>query len=744
MREKRTSDDLVKTREGDLKAECLVSNTLLYAIGTQDGRFPRMGWHSPGEMGGIWLHPIKLADGFWLEVKSVRSAESRWLYRAVRYTGGPFWSRYDYQGVPGGLTVERMEFVPDSTKGMVIRYLLRREPSSSKSEQPEIIGLRFVVGASNVSVWRGGQTDSAGDQLDGEYRPETEIALVAGRTGGRYMAVAADTPVTACEFSTNANVPDETGEGGCFVQLRSEVEIPIDGGVTVTYLISGSLESDEIAIKTVEDMRDRHESLYEIKELRIGSLMEQTRLEIEDRVVLEGFEYSKLSVDLLERDVEGVGRGVGAGLPEYPWWFGCDSCYLIPGILVSGRYDLAIDTLRLIAEASNRAGRPGRIPHEVVTDGTVVHPGNTQETPHFIATVWDVWRWTGDESVLSSLYPYCQKGFDWLLNEMDTDGDRLPEGYGIAEVDSLDLEMVDTAVHTLRAARALADMANYLGDTETENDAQRVYCRLKDGIDRRFWIPDESIYGDMVAKPSQIMDRLHRLRKAFSTQPPLLLRLDRMEAFCRAASDDSERAWFFGLSLTLVLLAEEAFPEERRFRQLELFESPAFTGEYGINLTGTGVGPAMTISTGLMVMAEFAAGCPEKAIDYIHRMQRTSDLRFPGYPSEFSPDKGCSVQAWSNYGLAYGVIGGLFGVDPHVPRGVLNVSPCIPETWDGASAYGVPVGDCGVNIQVKREGDRVLTVVSRSDAGDLPFTVVCSRKENRSEVWHDSYLEVQK
>jgi hypothetical protein len=39
-----------------------------YLIGTQDGKFPDLGQHVPGEMGGLWLHPIKLIDGFWARV----------------------------------------------------------------------------------------------------------------------------------------------------------------------------------------------------------------------------------------------------------------------------------------------------------------------------------------------------------------------------------------------------------------------------------------------------------------------------------------------------------------------------------------------------------------------------------------------------------------------------------------------------------------------------------------------------
>src|SRR3712207_3731476 len=36
-----------------------------YVIGSEDGRFPPMGWHIRGEMGGVWAHPIKLLDGYW-------------------------------------------------------------------------------------------------------------------------------------------------------------------------------------------------------------------------------------------------------------------------------------------------------------------------------------------------------------------------------------------------------------------------------------------------------------------------------------------------------------------------------------------------------------------------------------------------------------------------------------------------------------------------------------------------------
>jgi hypothetical protein len=53
-----------------------------YLIGTQDGNFPDMGHHVPGEMAGLWLPPIKLIDGF--------QARTTWMsivFSSVRITG---------------------------------------------------------------------------------------------------------------------------------------------------------------------------------------------------------------------------------------------------------------------------------------------------------------------------------------------------------------------------------------------------------------------------------------------------------------------------------------------------------------------------------------------------------------------------------------------------------------------------------------------------------------------------------
>ena len=46
----------------------LVVGDRAYALGTADGLYPAAGFHTRGEMGGVWTPPIKLVDGVWIRL----------------------------------------------------------------------------------------------------------------------------------------------------------------------------------------------------------------------------------------------------------------------------------------------------------------------------------------------------------------------------------------------------------------------------------------------------------------------------------------------------------------------------------------------------------------------------------------------------------------------------------------------------------------------------------------------------
>src|SRR5687767_10667252 len=64
-----------------------------YAIGTQDGDFPDLGGHTPGEMGGLWAHPIKLLDGFWATVSDSATGQEVPLSKAAEFVNYPYGNR---------------------------------------------------------------------------------------------------------------------------------------------------------------------------------------------------------------------------------------------------------------------------------------------------------------------------------------------------------------------------------------------------------------------------------------------------------------------------------------------------------------------------------------------------------------------------------------------------------------------------------------------------------------------------
>ena len=69
-----------------------------------------MGFHTRGEMGGVWSAPLKLLDGVWWAV------DGAWVGPATRFTSGPGYVRMALPA-PAGLELLRTDFVPGGRRG---------------------------------------------------------------------------------------------------------------------------------------------------------------------------------------------------------------------------------------------------------------------------------------------------------------------------------------------------------------------------------------------------------------------------------------------------------------------------------------------------------------------------------------------------------------------------------------------------------------------------------------------------
>ena len=66
-----------------------------YVEGFQDGRFYANGWHSTGEMGGVWAPPLKLVDGVWFGIGD------EWVGQATKFSSGWGYTRFDLPDAGG-------------------------------------------------------------------------------------------------------------------------------------------------------------------------------------------------------------------------------------------------------------------------------------------------------------------------------------------------------------------------------------------------------------------------------------------------------------------------------------------------------------------------------------------------------------------------------------------------------------------------------------------------------------------
>src|SRR5215218_3409106 len=94
-----------------------------YIIGTQDGNFPDLGGHVPGEMGGVWIHPIKLVDGFWASVSEEGTNREVQLQSATEFINYAYGNRFRYGTVLNAVEIERFQFSPDGYPGAVVQYV---------------------------------------------------------------------------------------------------------------------------------------------------------------------------------------------------------------------------------------------------------------------------------------------------------------------------------------------------------------------------------------------------------------------------------------------------------------------------------------------------------------------------------------------------------------------------------------------------------------------------------------------
>src|SRR5690348_6616650 len=130
----------ISNRGANKRQPYVTAGDRAYLIGTQDGNFPDMGGHVPGEMGGLWLPPIKLVDGFQARIAEVGTDKEVLLSQSAEMVAHPYGNLFRYGRVLDDMDVERFQFSPDQQPGLIVQYRFR-----NASERTRELRLQWSV-----------------------------------------------------------------------------------------------------------------------------------------------------------------------------------------------------------------------------------------------------------------------------------------------------------------------------------------------------------------------------------------------------------------------------------------------------------------------------------------------------------------------------------------------------------------------------------------------------------------------
>ncbi|MFT4860579.1 MAG: glycogen debranching enzyme [Algoriphagus sp.] len=710
-----------------LKSPFTAAGDRLYLIGNQDGSFPDMGWHVEGEMGGIWMHPIKLMDGFTVSISSGET--SICLDEGKSFTNYPMANAIEFDASNLGLEINRLHFVPDGRQGMVVLFQIK---NVDKSEKP--IQFQFNAYVDLMPVWLGertGMIDST-DVISFDDQTQTFTGKDLGNNWFAVWGSSKEFPLNPSEISCEMNPKGKGAGAGAAIDLI----IQAGESVSIPIFISGSDQSNLEAVETFADLKSAYVEDFFSKKSRFEKLLQTAEIQIPDPELQQAYEWIKYNTDWLVREVPGIGRGFGAGLQDYPWWFGVDSEYTIQGLITTGRKDLVYPTIELIHSLSEKENGNGRIVHEVSTNGAVFNPGNINETPQWASMIWEVYRWTGDREFLETYFPGIKKGLNWLLTENDKDGNLLPDGYGMMEIHGLESEMIDVAAYSQKAFADAAQMAEILGEIELAKSYQQTADALAEKINSDFWVPEFGSYADFIGTAEEALHLIEGaiIRADTLNKPWAVEELRATKATLSTLPKDQKQGFVLYHNWVVNTPMETGIADPEKAK-IALATGQKYTNPFGVFVTGIDrdeqaanedgtfsgskifsyTGAVMTLPTGVQAIGENNYANPDGALDYLKRMTRSFGFALPGSLYEVSPDYGMFTQAWNMYSFAVPIITQFFGIKPDAGNRVIYIRPQMPSDWENASIQKVLIGDNEISMTYEKSGNELSIEVTQTE-----------------------------
>ena len=451
---------------------------------------------------------------------------------------------------------------------------------------------------------------------------------------------------------------------------------------------------------------------------------------------MQAYRWGKYNTDWLVRDVPGMGQGLNAGLPDYPWFFSNDQSSAFSALVGTVEPCLFYNSWDMLLRISNEYNNnSGRIVHEVSTNGQVYDKGRMEESQEFINTAWTVFKWTGNKDFLKTYYDHGKKVWQFL-QEHDTDNNLYVEGYGGVEIEGLNDEMLDVAYHTQTFLQTMAEMALVFGESDLSKEYSEKAEILKKKINEDWWNESENRYFDFISNKSKALQLIDMaLEKRVSDNRNKWAKEKLTDLKIKIKNGEyNEKGYSVYYNPSTGVLTSDVADKEKAVKYLE--SVPFFTNKYGLYISGIARPDDITLEEGSvahrltgefnyheaimggatsgLAIAECKYRGADYAMPYIEKILNNFSFATPGTTYEVSPDYGMFVQAWNVSGINIPLIQYIFGVNPMAYKKEITIKPDMPSKWDYAKLERLLVGNNELSIDFKKSENKRIYVIENS------------------------------
>ncbi len=556
-----------------------------YYIGFSDMTSRSLGYHIKDEMNGLWIPPLRILK--WITV----SVEGKYMSPNFMEIG--IASRKFY------FSSFTIEFMASDEGEMAVRFVKSEEYKGK-------VNIHMELGI--IPVW------FSENPADFTIMEKEDGIHIWERNYGMQIRI--------------YSCPDE--------------RYSLDGN-TITYSLTEDaiiiISSSETSVENGLSASERISKYAEKKESKFYS-----RLKIKStRQIEDALDLAMLNLEWLTLNVDRIGRGIVAGYPEFPWFFGIDTYYCENGMLLCGMEQEYSGSLGLIEKYAEV--QKGRIPHEIVSNGRIFNKGNVVESIVYPKMVYDLYNWTGDLSILRDRSKLMETTFSkFLTGEIN--------GTGIMEDpqagSGLDIDVLCNYVESLKAMILISDKTGVMADSRGKmREEIRDKTRF---LEREMWMKEISGYAD------RYRDGVPQFNGFWTTIIPFSINLGSREHF---------RDFINGSVAYDRIACKE-----------------------GIKVDSGG--NVMPNGNSTMVKACFNYGEDPMGMDFFNlNLKVLGKYSFGCFPEISNNESGCFIQAWSAAMFIENLLNDIFAMRIHNESLEVSSNSSIPEIFNGTEISGI-------------------------------------------------------